>query len=356
MQATVQVGKRLEHLSPELWDRGLTMSDLGDIAYQTVAGAFSTGTHGTGIGFGCLATQAVAARVITGEGDIVECSLQRDADLFRAAIVGVGAAGVLSTVTLQLEPAFNLHALEVNMGLDEVLERQDAFVEQHEHFEYFCSPHASFAFTKRNNRTERPAQHLPAWRRWYEDRIVTNIGGNAALRAARISPRLGRLMRSALPDVTREDYVDRSYRVFTSERRVRFYEMEYFIPRAHAREALERVRAFVARSGLAISMPIEVRWARGDDLPVSMCYGRDTASIAIHVRQGEAFEPYFVPVETIMADYAGRPHWGKLHFQTAETLAPLYPAWDEFQATRRRLDPRGRFSNAYTDRVLGPIG
>ena len=106
--------------------------------------------------------------------------------------------------------------------------------------------------------------------------------------------------------------------------------MEYFIPRAHAREALERVLDFIARSGLAISMPIEVRWAAADTLPLSMGYGRETISIAVHVQQGEPFEPYFVPVETIMADYAGRPHWGKLHFQTAETLAPLYPVWDEF--------------------------
>ncbi len=243
----------------------------------------------------------------------------------------------------------------MNLPLDETLDRQDGWVEEHEHFEYFCLPGRSWAFTKRNNRTDVPAQPQKRWRQWFEDEVVTDIGGNLAMRASRVSPRLGRWVRSALPAVGREDYVDRSYRVFTSERRVRFYEMEYFIPRAHAREALERVFDFVDRSGLNITMPIEVRWTAGDDLPLSQCYGRDTTSIAIHVRQGEPFEPYFVPVETIMADYGGRPHWGKLHFQTAETLSRLYPAWDEFQAARRRLDPNGRLANAYTDRVLGPV-
>ena len=91
------------------------------------------------------------------------------------------------------------------------------------------------------------------------------------------------------------------------------------------------------------------------EIPLSMGHGRETVSLAVHVRRGEPFEPYFVPVETIMRDYGGRPHWGKLHFQTAETLAPLYPAWDAFQQTRRRLDPLGVFSNVYTDRVLGPV-
>ena len=102
-------------------------------------------------------------------------------------------------------------------------------------------------------------------------------------------------------------------------------------------------------------MPIEVRWSAADKFPISMCYGRETTSIAIHVEMGERYENYFVPVETIMMDYEGRPHWGKMHFQTSTTLAPLYPKWDEFQKARRILDPQGIFENEYTKRVFGPI-
>jgi len=300
----------------------------------------------------------VAARVIDHEGEVIECSPEHEPDVFRAAIVGVGAAGILSTVTLQLEAAFHLHALEQVMPLSEVLDRQESLVAENEHFEYFCQPGRSWAFTKRNNRTSRPPESLSPLREWYEETLINDWTANALLRLERL-PAVGRPLRRRLqrlvPGTGREDYVDRSYRVFTSERRVKFYEMEYFIPREHAREALERVFDFVDRAGLRLSMPIEVRWAAADDIPLSMCHGRETVSIAVHVRQGEPFEPYFVPVETIMRDYGGRPHWGKLHFQTAETLAPLYPAWDAFQQTRRRLDPLGVFSNAYTDRVLGPV-
>ena len=131
--------------------------------------------------------------------------------------------------------------------------------------------------------------------------------------------------------------------------------MEYFIPRVHAREALERIFRLVETSGLEITMPIEVRWAKGDDLPLSICYGRDTVSLAIHVRVNEPFEPYFVPVETIMSDYDGRPHWGKMHFQTADSLSSIYPEWETFQRARGELDPDGIFENNYTRRVLGTI-
>lgn len=354
-QVTVQVGKKLEHLSPELWEHGLAMSDLGDIAYQSVAGAISTGTHGTGLGYGCLATQVVSARVITGEGEIIECSLEKDVELFRAAVVGVGAAGILSTVTLQLESAFNLHALEMMMPLQEVLSKQEDFIRDNEHFEYFCHPSMDAAFTKRNNRTEQSISEFSRWRRWYEEEFSYNYLRRAAMVATKVSPRLGALIGNSLPSGTREDYVDRSYAVFTSERKLKFVEMEYFIPREFAREALERTLDFAQNSGLEISMPIEVRWARADNLPLSMCFGRETASIAIHVRQNEPFEPYFVPVETIMRDYGGRPHWGKMHFQTAATLMDLYPEWESFQRARKILDPNGRLANAYTDRVLGPI-
>ena len=351
---TVQTGKKLEDLNPELWDQGLSMSDLGDIAYQSVGGAMSTGTHGTGLSFGCLATQIVAARVITGEGDILDCSRTKEPDLFRSAIVGVGAAGLLSTVTLQLEDRFNLHAQEIMLPLDEVIAQQDEFAEANEHFEYFCQPGGSMAFTKRNNRTTTPAQPDSAWRRRYEEDLFPHVY-RANRVVERYFPKVGAFLSRSMRPSGRENYVDRSYSVFTSERKMKFVEMEYFIPRVHARDALERIFRLVETSGLEITMPIEVRWAKGDDLPLSMCYGRDTVSIAIHVRESEAFEPYFVPVETIMSDYDGRPHWGKMHFQTTDSLSSIYPEWETFQRARRELDPDGIFENNYTRRVLGSI-
>jgi L-gulonolactone oxidase len=162
-------------------------------------------------------------------------------------------------------------------------------------------------------------------------------------------PRLAR----ALPASGRQEYVDRSYKVFASPRHVRFYEMEYELPREACAEALTRIRRFVDDEGLLLSFPVEVRFTAADDIPLSTGYGRANAYIAVHVFEGTEYDAYFRGVERIMDDYGGRPHWGKLHFQSAETLAPRYPEWDRFQAVRRRLDPEGRFANAYTRRLFG---
>jgi len=352
---TVQVGKKLEDLNPEIWNHGLAMSDLSDIAYQSVAGAISTGTHGTGIGFGCLATQVVAARVISGEGEIIDCSPEQDSDLFGASVIGVGSAGILSTVTLQLEDAFNLHALEMPMPFDFVIDNQDQFVKDNEHFEYFCHPDLNVALTKRNNRTSKPGKSLSPFGRWYHDEFITGYLPKLTRLAKQAFPQLNKYLTHEIMLVARDNYIDRSYSVFTSERKQYGCEMEYFIPRRNAKEALGRVLDFIKKSGLKISMPIEVRWSGPDEFPISMCYGRETTSIAIHVEMGERYENYFVPVETIMMEYDGRPHWGKMHFQTSTTLAPLYPKWDEFQKARRILDPKGIFENDYTKRVFGQI-
>jgi L-gulonolactone oxidase len=130
--------------------------------------------------------------------------------------------------------------------------------------------------------------------------------------------------------------------------------MEYGIPRPCVADALREVRRYVQTSSLDIGMPIEVRVTAPDDIALSMAYGRPTVFIATHMFAGQPFAAYFEAIESIMTALDGRPHWGKLHWQTATTLAPRYPQWKQFVAARRSFDPDGVFSNAYTDRVLGP--
>jgi L-gulonolactone oxidase len=148
---------------------------------------------------------------------------------------------------------------------------------------------------------------------------------------------------------------DRAYRVYATERNVRFTEMEYAIPRAHAREAVTRVLDLVERRRLPILFPLEVRFSAGDDAFLSTAHERETCYVAVHQFNRMEFETYFRAVEAIMNEYGGRPHWGKRHYQTADTLSARYPEWDRFQAVRARLDPRGTFANEYSQRVLGPV-
>ncbi len=351
----VQAGITLTRLNEELWARGLALKNLGDIAYQSIAGAISTSTHGTGRQFGGIATQVTGLRLIAGDGAIIECSADREPESFRAARVGLGALGVISTVTLQCVPAFNLHAIEMPMRVDDVLAHLEEHVSQNDHFEFFWVPHTGWALTKRNNHTEEPLRPRGRWQEFRDDVLLQNVAFGALCRVGRLRPSLIPRLSRIIPSTGHVEYIDRSDRVFASPRLVRFYEMEYAIPAETAAEALNRVRAFMQQSGLTISFPVEVRFAAPDDIPLSTASCRDTCYVAVHVYQGTHYQQYFEAVEDIMDDYGGRPHWGKLHFQTAETLAPRYPQWEQFQQVRRRLDPDGRFANPYLDRVLGPL-
>jgi L-gulonolactone oxidase len=356
LQVTVQSGIRLQRLYDELWARGLALPNAGDIAYQSISGAVSTSTHGTGRQFGGLATQIAGLRLISGTGEVIDCSPDREPELFSAARVGLGALGVVSTVTLQCVPAFHLRAQEGPMRVDQVWEELDAHIAENEHFEFFWVPHTGWALTKRNNRTDEPAPGRGRWNEWRSDMLMGNYVFGALCRLGRLRPQsIPRIMR-LLPGGGPVEYVDRGYRIFASPRTVRFYEMEYEIPIEAVKEAFGRVRKYIQDSGVMLSFPVEVRFTAADDIPLSTASGRASAYIAVHVFQGTQYQAYFEAVEDIMDDYGGRPHWGKLHFQTAETLAPRYPQWEAFQAARRRLDPNGMFANPYLDRVLGPIG
>ena len=353
--ATVQAGITIARVSQQLDKQGLALENLGDINYQSISGAISTATHGTGRALGGIATQVTALRLITGDGSIVDCSADKEPDIFSAARVGLGALGIISTVTLRCVKAFNLRAIEMPERVDQVLERLDENIETNDHFEFFWVPDTGWALTKRNQRTTAPLATRGLLKEFRDDILVSNFAFEALCRIGRLRPSLIPRVARALPQTGRTEYVDKSYRVFSSPRMVRFYEMEYGIPAEAALEAFNRVRTFLKQSGLVPIFPVEVRFTKGDDIPLSTASGRDSCYIAVHVFEGMQYQQYFEAVEDIMNDYGGRPHWGKLHFQTAETLAPRYPQWDEFQRIRALLDQEGRFSNPYLDRVLGRV-
>ena len=353
-RATVQAGIRLTELNRLLAERGAALPNLGDIAYQSIAGATATATHGTGRRFGNLATTIVGMRLITGDGSVVTCSADDDPDLLRIARVGLGALGLVSELTLQCVPAFNLHAVEEPMLVDEVLDDWEGFLDRNDHFELFWVPNTRWALTKRNRRTTEPARPRSPWVRWRNGVLYDNVAFGAANRVARRRPSAVRRLGKALPSAGRVEYVEPSHQVFASPRHVHFVEMEYAVPLAAVPEALNRVRALVKTERLPLLFPVEVRAVAADDIPLSPAHGRETGYLAVHVYRGTPQEPYFSGVEAIMDDYGGRPHWGKVHGQRAGTLSVRYPAWAEFLAARERLDPGRTFANPYLERVLGP--
>ncbi len=354
-RVTVQAGITLAELNERLAEEGLALPNLGDIAYQSVAGAISTATHGTGIGFGNLATQVVALELVTADGSLLRASADEEPEVFQAARVGLGALGVISTVTLQCVPAFDLEAVETKERLDDLLPDLDSHVEGNDHFELFWFPHTEWCTVKRNNRTGAPRRPWGRWRSFRDDVLAANAAFDLACRLGRRRPeRIPGIMRRVTSQLGHRRWVDRSDRVFASPRLVRFNEMEYAIPRGEVPGALAELRRAVDERYL-VNFPVEVRFVAPDEIFLSPSNGRETGYVAVHLYRGMDFEPYFRAVEEIMVRRDGRPHWGKLHFRTAAELAPAYPDWDRFQAVRRRLDPEGRFANASTDRVLGPL-
>lgn len=351
----VEAGITIARLGETLARHGLAQPNLGDIAYQSIAGAISTATHGTGRRLGNIATQVLAMSLVTADGKVVECSATENADIYNAARVGIGALGVVSTVTLQCVPAFTLRSVQTPRPLDEVLESIDQLTAENDHFEFFWVPHSDRVLAIANNRTDDPPRPPGRVSAYYNDMLMENHAFGLVQRLGRARngwiPSLGRFTASLL---SHREVVDLSHRVFANERIVHFVEMEYALPREALVDAVREVRAMIDRKGLRISFPVEVRVAAGDDIWLSTATGRDTSYVAVHVFQGLPFEEYFREVEAIMNGHEGRPHWGKMHYQTAETLRPLYPHWDDFIKVRDRLDPEGRFANDYLDRVLGP--
>ena len=350
---TAQAGVQLSKINGVLHQNGLAMQNLGDIAYQTIAGAISTSTHGTGVKFTGIANQVVALRIVLADSSVVDCSATSNPELFNCARVGLGAIGLISTVTIQLVPAFNLRVIEEPMRVDELLANLDHHVATNDHFEFFWVPHTGWALTKRNNRTTEAAKPMSGLSHWYSKTLMENYAFGAVCMLGRAKPSLIPKLAKALPSSGRNEYCDASHKIFASKRIVKFYEMEYAIPREACVEALNRVRRMVSDSGFFLNFPVEVRFTAPDEIPLSTASNRESAYIAVHIYKGMNYVPYFKEVESIMNSYQGRPHWGKLHFQNAQTLAPRYPQWDVFQGVRNLVDPTRVFANRYTETVLG---
>ncbi|GIE98273.1 D-arabinono-1,4-lactone oxidase [Paractinoplanes rishiriensis] len=349
---TVQAGMPLATLNAVLAEHGLAMPNLGDIDAQTVAGAIATGTHGTGTQHGTLASAVEGVKLVTGTGEIL--TVERGDEIFPAVALGLGALGVLAEVTLRCVDAFVLLADERPMPLREIMAGIDDWVPGNDHLEFFWYPYTDRAQLKRNNRVAANDRPLSRFRGWLDDQFLSNTVFAGVCR-------LGRAVPAAVPAIsaisaralTARVYTDRSDRVFCTPRRVHFTEMEYEIPRAALPEVMAALPRLIGELPFRVQFPVEVRFTGPDDAWLSHGYGRESAYVAVHQYIGAPSEPYFRAVEALCEPLGGRPHWGKIHYRTAETLRPAYERFDDFRAVRDRLDPARVFTNDYLDRVLG---
>lgn len=355
-RATLLAGTRLHRVPALLAPYGLAMENLGDIDRQSISGAISTGTHGTGAGFGGLATQVVGITMITAAGEFLRIDEEQNSELLPAAALGLGSLGIIVDVTLQCVPAFVMHAVDEPMPLEDVLTDLDALVAASDHFEFYWFPHTEVALTKRQTRLPESTvrKPLPTVGRWIDETLLSNGVYRVVCAAGRLVPAVTPpFSRLAVRLTGDREYTDLSNRVLTQSRTVRFREMEYALPAENVVPAFRAVRALIEERHWRIEFPIEVRFAAEDDRWLSTAHGRPSAYIAVHRYWRADPTEYFGAVEAIMSEHGGRPHWGKIHTLTAETLRERYPRFDDFVALRDRLDPERRFGNRYLARVLG---
>lgn len=346
---TVGAGTHLYQLNGLLADLGVAQENLGDINRQSVAGAISTGTHGTGLTLGSVGTQVESLRLIDGLGQIRVLSGEQ----LGAARLSLGALGIVTEVTLRTIPAYRLK-MQIRAGtFDEMLHLAPEYAARHRHFEFFWIPYTNAVQVKETGETTEAAQQDGPLQ-VFNDVVLENMG-------VQLLCEVGRRIPAAVPTtcqimgslITPNTRVQASHDIFGSLRSVKFREMEYGLPVAAMNAALRDLKGLMERRRFPIALPVEVRFARADDIWLSTAYGRDVVYIAIHAYQGVPCEEYFSEAEQIFRAYGGRPHWGKCHTLSADDFARELPRFGDFLALRGELDPQRRFANAYLERVLG---
>jgi FAD-linked oxidoreductase len=358
MTVTARAGTQLKELNRALEGLGLSLHNMGDIAEQTLAGAISTGTHGTGGSAAGLAAQVVGLQLVTGTGELLDATAEQNSDVLEVARVGLGALGIITTVTFRVEPLFVLEAVEEPFSWEEGLGVYDALTEKADHVDMYWFPHTDRLQIKQNFRRGTDlslVQPLSRAQLMLDDRFLQNtVFGAATAVLNRVPAAIPGFNRVGARLLSHRTYSDVAHRVFVAERNVVFREMEYAVPREAGLEVLRECRRAIDASDLRISFPVEIRVAPADDIPLSTASGRDSFYLAFHTHRDAEHRHYFALMEPILRAHDGRPHWGKVHTRTAEDLAPAYPRFEEFLDLRDRLDPHRVFANDYLRRVLGP--
>jgi L-gulonolactone oxidase len=352
-EATVFAGTRLFDLGPALAKRGYAMENLGDINGQSLAGAISTGTHGTGVDLGVISSQVTGFELVDANGNARWCDADSDPELFAAGRVSLGVFGILTRIRIRLVPLYNLRLTRAVMTLDECLAGAERAIRSSRSFEFYWFPYSGRVATKAWNPTSDPVT-VSRVGRFVNDVLLENLFFGLTCAVVNRNPKLVPRAANFVVSLSGSgSTVDASHAILSTPRYVRFNEMEYALPAERAPEAFREFTAALEAARLPIFFPIEYRWVKADDIWLSPAFGRDTVTISCHQSRGLSYEAYFALAESIFRKHGGRPHWGKLHTLRAPELRELYPHWEAFAALRRRLDPSGRFSTPYLEELFG---
>lgn len=348
LQARIGAGTRLGAIGAPLAALGQGLYNMPDIDQQTLAGATATATHGTGASLAALHDYITEMRLMTATGDVLTLSREENAEIFDAARVSLGALGIVTEFTLRNMPTYKLKKTTWVEPFEDVLGRVDELAAEYRNFEFYYIPYSDLAMCIGHELTDDPITPR-----------VPSEDNEAVLELRDLRDWVSwwpwarrRMTRSALKDIPPEHAVDEWYKIYPSERTVRFNEMEFHVPREEAPKVIREIRERMEKDAKEVFFPFEFRFIDEDDAWLSPFYKRKSCSIAIHRYYEEDFEPYFHMMQPIYRKHGGRPHWGKMNYLTQADFAALYPKWNDFLEVRRALDPNGKFLNDYLKTIF----
>lgn len=337
-EVVVWAGTKLHQLGDPLWTMGLALENMGDIDRQALAGAISTGTHGTGQTLGSISTQVVGIRLVLASGDMIECSPTVKPEIFKAAQVSLGALGIITQITLRLLPAYQLHERTWVASFEECLAQLDELIQTNRHFEFFWAPSEDACAMKALNPVPVGSAPPPL-------QLVERSANGETSKG-------GVILTGRLPRYIADDRLERSYRIFPSERNLKFNEIEFAVPAVSGPDCLCEIRQLMQTKYPEVIWPLEYRTLAADDIYLSPAYQRPTVTLSVHQAAELPYQPFFADVEAIFRNHHGRPHWGKIHTHTVHELSILYPMWGRFQAVRQALDPADCWMNPFLERIF----
>ncbi|MGH1335824.1 MAG: D-arabinono-1,4-lactone oxidase [Aureispira sp.] len=353
--ATAWAGMSIKNCNQALYEQGMAMINLGDIDVQSLAGATATGTHGTGTAFGNLSSEIVGFRLLTADGQLLNCSAKEHPTIFAAGRISLGALGIITQITFNIVPAYKLEYTSAAGQFEETMPQIEQYNQENRNFEYYYFPYSDILQLKTSNKTDKPIKHN-AVLAYVNDVVMENGIFGAALKLGGLFPKLTKtISRSFAKTFPKGTTIHYSHKVYATVRQVRFKEMEYNIPVEHFDACMRAVKARIEEREYVVCFPVECRFVKGDDCWLSPAYQRDSAYIAVHTIPSMPHDPYFEEMEAIFKRYQGRPHWGKMHRRVAADLAPVYERWEDFLALRARLDPQGLFLNPYLKKLFGLV-
>ncbi len=352
---TVEAGTSVPDAIHAAADKGLGFSNLGTSMFDTCAGACFTGHHGSGLNYGILSDHLLSFDLLTGTGKTL--TISKGDWLYDALGVNLGAAGIVTNLTLKLEPRFKLKQHSHYMPFNECLTNYNHILATHDHVKFIWAPHTNDIQCWVADRTDEPCSSwLSNQLALYRDGIgVNNVLHALLLYPARVFPGFIRPINRFLsryflhPTQTRVAWAED---IFYLPHLMKQDAVEYAIPAAQTAAFLQDLRSLIA-SEFHVQFPIEIRFVKEDNFWLSPAYKTPMCYVGTksHLLPGITFnyEPYFRAVNNLVERYQGRPHWGKQLYSSPNYFNQVFDRWNDFWTLCSLLDPKYIFRNTWLD-------